>query len=118
MPLVHTDGGRFCFLVDTGATFNVLMKQTYDQARDIFGERGKHDYLIGMEGDPKEVFAADGALEIGGRLYPTSFGVLESTEAMDAVRILTGRRIDGALGVDFLRRYGLVMDFTEMSLRG
>ncbi len=42
--------------------------------------------------------------------------MLDSVKAMDTIRILTGTRIDGAPGVDFMRRYGIPADFASLSL--
>ena len=36
--------------------------------------------------------------------------------AMNDMRIITGQQIDGALGVEFLRAYGLAVDFASMTL--
>ncbi len=116
MPVIHTDNGRLCFLIDTGASYNVLLRDAYDRERAIFGERGDSNYLIGMEGQPRSIFIVEGILPIAGENRRLNFGVLDESQAMDMVRIITGQQIDGALGVEFLRAYGLAVDFASMTL--
>ena len=116
MPLVYTDDRRLCFLIDTGASHNVLLRDAYVRERDLFGKRGKSNYLIGMEGTPEDGFIGDGAITIGGQTLTTSFGVLDASRAMETVRIITGLTIDGALGADFLRSNALSVDFGSLSL--
>lgn len=117
MPLVYTDDRELCFLIDTGASFNVLMRTAYDRHRDIFQPVGKEDFLIGMDGDPARIFMAAGTISVGGEQYDGSFGVLGLTDAVQAVHAITGQRIDGALGVKFLADKNLLLDFSRLELR-
>lgn len=116
MPVVSTDDGRLNLLIDTGATYNVLLRSAYRRERDLFGELGSAQFLIGMEGEPRDVYIASGNISIGGETVVTTFGVLDEARAMDTLRILTGVRIDGALGVEFLKEKHLAIDFTSMSV--
>lgn len=52
-----------------------------------------------------------------GKEYKSEFGVMEGTDAMNNVKILTGMQIDGALGVEFLAQYGITIDFKTYKLR-
>lgn len=116
MPVIHTDDGRLCFLIDTGASYNVLLRGAYDRERSTFGAKGASDYLIGMEGQPRSIFIVEGVLPIAGADRRLNFGVLDESQAMDTLRIITGQQIDGALGVEFLKAYGLAVDFASMTL--
>jgi len=111
MPLVTTDDGKFCFLVDTGATFNVLLNHAYAVNKEHFTRSGRKDYLIGMDGDPQAIFLVHGTIPLGGKKYDIDFGVMEETEALRTVTILTGKEINGTLGVDFLLKNKLTIDF-------
>ena len=117
MPLVTTDDGALCFLIDTGASYNVLIKEAYEKSGSIFQRLGRNDYMIGMNGEPQKIFMVSGDITLGGEVYAGEYGVMEMTNAIETVIMLTGQRIDGALGVDFLTRYGIVLDFHNMQLR-
>ena len=117
MPLIYTDDGSLCFLIDTGASYNVLLREGYERVKDSFKTLGKDDFLLGMVGDPQKIFMVSGDICLDGVSYNTEFGVLESTDAMNNVRILTGLQIDGAIGVEFLSKFGLVLDFAHNELR-
>lgn len=117
MPLIYTDDGSLCFLIDTGASYNVLLREGYERVKESFSKLGKDDFLLGMVGDPQKIFMVNGDITLAGVSYNAEFGVLESTDAMNNVRILTGLQIDGALGVEFLSRYGLIIDFARNELR-
>lgn len=117
MPLIYTDDGSLCFLIDTGASYNVLLRGGYERVKESFSKLGKDDFLLGMVGDPQKIFMVNGDITLAGVSYNAEFGVLESTDAMNNVRILTGLQIDGALGVEFLSRYGLIIDFARNELR-
>ena len=116
MPLIYTDDGKLCFLIDTGASYNVLLREAYERYKSSFTKLGKDDFLLGMVGDPQKIFMVTGEISFGGVSYNGEFGVLEGTDAMNNVKILTGLQIDGAIGVEFLPKYGLVLDFARNEL--
>lgn len=117
MPLVTTDDGALCFLIDTGASYNVLIKEAYEKNRSCFRLMGHDDYMLGMNGEPQRIFMVAGDIALGGTVYSGEYGVMEMTNAIETVIMLTGQRIDGALGVDFLCRYGMSIDFRNMVFR-
>lgn len=117
MPLVTTDDNDLCFLIDTGASYSVLLNDAYKRLKPRFKSLDKQDFLLGMVGDPQKIFMVEGPIVIGGESYRGEFGVLEGTDVMNNVKILTGMQIDGALGVEFLSQYGLTLDFTNNELR-
>lgn len=117
MPVVFTDDGKYCFLIDTGATFNVLSRKTFDKDPDSFVRENVKKSLIGMEGSPHDVFIAKGMITLGGEDIMCSFGVLDDIYAIASLYALTGLRIDGALGIDFLVSNGFIVDFVSMELR-
>ena len=117
MPLVTTDDNDLCFLIDTGASYSVLLNDAYKRLKPRFKSLDKQDFLLGMVGDPQKIFMVEGPIVIGGESYRGEFGVLEGTDVMNNVKILTGMQIDGALGVEFLSQYGLTHDFTNNELR-
>lgn len=116
MPLVITDDNQLCFLVDTGASYSVLLREAYDRCKVKFTSLGKNDYLLGMIGDAQHIFMVNGTISLGGKEYTDEFGVLETSDAMRNVQILTGYRIDGALGISFLRKYGMNLNFHTMEM--
>lgn len=117
MPLVTTDDNDLCFLIDTGASYSVLLNDAYERLKPRFTSLDKQDFLLGMVGDPQKIFMVEGPIKIGGESYRGEFGVLEGTDVMNNVKILTGMQIDGALGVEFLSQYGLTLDFANNELR-
>lgn len=116
MPLVTTDDGRFCFLIDTGASFNVMLQDAFQRHSGLFTRLGRNDWLIGMNGEPQDIFLIKGSISLGGQQFQAEFGVMEQSEALRTVRVLTGKHIDGALGVDFFIRYNLILDFHTLEI--
>ena len=107
MPLVTTDDGSLCLLIDTGASYNVLIKEAFDSHPGLFKGIGHDDYMIGMDGDPQKIFMVNGDIALGGSTYSCDFCVMDLTTALQTVRILTGQRIDG-----------MTLDFRNYNLRG
>lgn len=116
LPIAVTDDGSLSFLIDTGASYNMLLHDAYEKHLTDFHPTGHTDYLIGVNGDPEKIFLVDGFVTFGGRRFTGQFGVLGITEAMHTVEVLTGKRIDGALGIEFLTRYGATLDFNTLRL--
>ena len=114
MPTITTDDGRLRFLIDTGATFNVLLQDAFDRCKPMFGKVGRDDMIIGMDGEPQKIFLVRGDICFDAHHFDAEFGVMEMTEALHTVRVLTGLRIDGALGVDFFLRHNLCIDFAHL----
>lgn len=53
MPLIYTDDGKLCFLIDTGASYNVLLREAYERYKSSFTKLGKDDFLLGMVETPR-----------------------------------------------------------------
>lgn len=116
MAIVTTDDKKFCFLVDTGASFNVLLKEAYSEDEEAFSRSGKSDYLLGVDGMPQHVFIVNGEISLGGHNFSTEFAVMNSTESLRSLMIISGQQFDGALSADFFMCNGLVIDFRECSI--
>lgn len=86
MPLVTTDDGSLCFLIDTGASYNVLIGDSYRNHMDDFRKEPGADYLLGMNGEPQRIFIASGEISLGGTEFKVKFGVMELTEALHTDR--------------------------------
>ena len=113
LPLIITSGKlkNLCFLIDTGATHNVLFSYVYEHFKDEFKTLDEKQNIMGIEGHYKETPTIEATFNFEGSEYTATFAVLEATEAIAQVQQETGVQIHGILSTDFLLDNKWIIDF-------
>lgn len=118
LPLIVTSNTpNLCFLIDTGATHNVIFSFVIKKLGDniiITGEGAKISGIAGSEYDTRTLFLH---LQIDDKEMPVEFQMIEAIEIVRKVQEETGIQIHGILGVPFLDEYNCIIDFTEQLLK-
>ena len=118
LPLIVTSGKlkNLCFLVDTGATHNVLFAYVFEHFKNEFKVLEEHQSTMGIEGNYKECPTIEATFNFEGTDYTSTFSVLDATEAIAQVQAETGVQIHGVLGIQFLVENKWIIDFDRLAI--
>ena len=116
LPLIVTSGKlkNLCFLIDTGATHNVLFTYVYEHFRSEFKLLSEKQNIMGIEGHCKETPIIEATFDFEGSEYTSTFSVFDATEAIARVQQETGVQIHGILSTDFLIQNKWIINFDKL----
>lgn len=116
LPLIITSGKlkNLCFLIDTGATHNILFNYVYEHFKDEFRLLGGKQNVMGIEGHYEETSIIEATFNFEGTDYTSTFSVLDATDAIMQVQEETGVQIHGVLGTQFLTENKWIVDFDKL----
>ena len=117
LPLIISENNNLCFLLDTGATHNVIFNYVYEHFKEEFKRLDKNQSIMGIEGSYQEAPIVEATFNFEGVDYTSSFSVLEASDAMQQVQKETGIQIHGILGVQFLLENKWILDFKNKIIK-
>ena len=120
LPLIVTSSKpTLCFLIDTGATHNVLSSFVYAELQHLFSvlELNNDTTLMGIDGSTKNVSQVRGTIAFEGKQSDVTFSVVDATEAISMVQNESGIQIHGILGMPFLIENKWILDFKKLQVR-
>ena len=116
LPLIISENNNLCFLLDTGATHNVIFNYVYEHFKKEFKRLDGNQSIMGIEGIYQETPIIEATFNFEGVDYTSSFSVLEASDAMQQVQKETGIQIHGILGVQFLLENKWILDFKKLTI--
>ena len=119
LPLIVTSGKlkNLCFLVDTGATHNVLFAYVFEHFKNEFKVLEEHQSTMGIEGNYKECPTIEATFTFEGNDYTSTFTVLDATNTVAQIQEETGVQIHGILSTDFLVKNKWILDFDKLTIK-
>ena len=117
LPLIVTSSKpHLCFLIDTGATHNIVFTYVYKDLSDIFTTTQETLSLMGIDGVSNEVNQVEAVIAFDDKDIKTSFSILDATRAVLQIQNEHGVQIHGILGIPFLTRNKWILDFNNISV--
>lgn len=118
LPLIVTSNKpALCFLIDTGATNNVIFSFAYEHLKSVFNTIGRHSRIMGVDGEAKETAQVEATLSFGNIHTTSVYSVLDSHKAVATIQNETGIQIHGILGIPFLTQNTCVLDFNKLTVK-
>lgn len=120
LPLIITSSKpTLCFLIDTGASHNMLFFFVYAELQHLFSalEPKNNTAIMGINGSTKKVGQVKGTLAFEGKQSEVKFSVMDATEAIYRVQKESGIQIHGILGIPFLVGNKWILDFSKLNIR-
>lgn len=118
LPLILTSGKlkNICFLIDTGATHNVLFDFVYEHLKDDVKLTNTNNQIMGIEGHYTETPIVEATFNFEGIICTSTFSVLNASDAILNIQNETGIQIHGVLGMQFLMENKCVLDFDKQQI--
>lgn len=118
LPLIVTSTKpSLCFLIDTGATNNVIFSFAYEHLKSVFNTIGRYSRIMGVDGETKETAQVEATLSFGNIHTTSIYSVLDSHKAVATIQNETGIQIHGILGIPFLTQNKWILDFNKLTIK-
>lgn len=118
MPLLNVKiaNMKLTFLIDTGATHNVIASFVYEQMRDAFVFLNDKNKIMGVEGNSKETPVVEAHVIIAETSMQTKFSVVNMNDTIIQLQDETGLQLHGFLGIPFLMDNKCILDFSNQEI--
>lgn len=118
MPLLNVKiaNMKLTFLIDTGATHNVIASFVYEQMRDVFVLLNDKNKIMGVEGNSKETPVVEAHVIIAETSMQTKFSVVNMNDTIIQLQDETGLQLHGFLGIPFLMDNKCILDFSNQEI--
>ncbi len=118
LPLIVTSSKPIlCFLIDTGATHNIVFSYVYEELSSYFSALSHKINMIGIEGKENNVPQVKTNLSFEDKETTVTFSVLDATNAVKQIQQESGIQIHGILGIPFLTQNKWVLDFNNLTVQ-
>ena len=118
MPLLNVKiaNMKLTFLIDTGATHNVIASFVYEQMRDAFVFLNDKNKIMGVEGNSKETPVVEAHVIIAETSMQTKFSVVNMNDTIIQLQDETGLQLHGLLGIPFLMDNNCILNFSNQEI--
>ena len=118
LPLIVTSSKpNLCFLIDTGATHNIVFSYVYEEISQYFSALQDISCLMGIEGSQQEVSQVEAIISFDNRESRVTFSVMDANAAILQIQKESGIQIHGILGIPFLTQNKWILDFNNLSVQ-
>lgn len=117
LPLIVTSSKpNLCFLIDTGATHNVIFTFVLESIKDSVSFVDSSNTIMGIEGNPTDVPQIEMCLDFQDNQSRSIFSVLAANNAISKIQNESGIQIHGILGIPFLVQNEWILDFKQQTI--
>jgi len=121
LPLIaiEMEGNNLCFLMDTGATLNLLDKRVYEHfSKDQMKEPKPVDTItnFGIDGIETKAPRVEQIFKFENGLFKTKFTIFDTSTAFNKVEEESGIQIHGILGNEFLLENEWILDYQKLAI--
>lgn len=118
LPLIVTSSKpNLCFLIDTGATHNIVFSYVYEEIPQYFSILQDISCIMGIEGTQQKVSQVEASISFDNRESRVTFSVMDANAAILQIQKESGIQIHGILGIPFLTQNKWILDFNNLSVQ-
>lgn len=117
LPLIVTSSKpNLCFLIDTGATHNVIFSFVLESIKDSVSFVDYSNTIMGIEGISTNVTQIEMRLDFQDNQSKSIFSILDANNAISKIQTESGIQIHGILGIPFLIQNEWILDFKRLTI--
>lgn len=118
LPLIVTSSKpNLCFLIDTGATHNIVFSYVYEGIPQYFSALQDTSCLMGIEGTQQRTNQVETTISFVDKESRVTFSVMDANAAILQIQKENGIQIHGILGIPFLTQNKWILDFNNLSVQ-
>lgn len=118
LPLIVTSSKpNLCFLIDTGATHNIVFSYVYEGIPQYFSALQDTSCLMGIEGTQQRTNQVETTISFVDKESRVTFSVMDANAAILQIQKESGIQIHGILGMPFLTQNKWILDFNNLSVQ-
>lgn len=107
---------NLCFMIDTGATENILFNFVYDLFKNSFKHIDNQGSVMSIDGTTYNTPLVQATFNFEDNAYTGSFLVLGVSDAIKSIEDESGVQIHGAIGIRFLVENEWIIDFEKCKI--
>lgn len=117
LPLVVSSSKpNLCFLVDTGASHNILFTFVVESSNIDYKSLGDNQSISGIEGTEHVTPQVEMSLSFDNKQVVSTFSILDATTVIRQIQNESGIQIHGILGIPFLMQNEWILDFKQLTI--
>lgn len=117
LPMIVTSSKpNLCFLIDTGATHNVIFSFVIESIKDSVSFVESSNTIMGIEGNPTDVPQIEMSLDFQDNQSTSTFSIIVADNAISKIQSESGIQIHGILGIPFLTQNEWILDFKQLTI--
>lgn len=118
MPLLNVkiNNIKLTFLIDSGATYNIVASFVYNQLKDNFTLIDEENKVMGVDGVYQETSVVETVIKIDDKKLQTRFNVVNMDETVIKIQEESGLQLHGFLGIPFLMDNKCIIDFKTQEI--
>lgn len=117
LPLIVTSSKpNLCFLIDTGATHNVIFSFVLESIKDSVSFVESSNTIMGIEGNPTDVPQIEISIDFQDNQSTSTFSIIVANNAISKIQSESGIQIHGILGIPFLTQNEWILDFKQLTI--
>lgn len=118
LPLIVTSSKpNLCFLIDTGATHNIVFSYVYEEIPQYFSALQDTSCLMGIEGTHQRTNQVEATISFDDKESRVTLSVMDANAAILQIQKESGVQIHGILGIPFLTQNKWILDFNNLSVQ-
>lgn len=118
LPLiVTTSKPNLCFLIDTGATHNIVFSYVYEEISQYFSALQDTSCLMGIEGIQQRTNQVEATISFDDKESKVTFSVMEANAAILKIQKESSIQIHGILGIPFLTQNKWILNFNNLTVQ-
>lgn len=118
LPLIVTSSKpNLCFIIDTGATHNIVFSYVYEGIPQYFSALQDTSCLMGIEGTQQRTNQAEAIISFDDKESRVTLSVMDANAAILQIQKESGIQIHGILGIPFLTQNKWILDFNNLSVQ-
>lgn len=118
LPLVVTSTlPHLCFLVDTGASNNIIFSYVLDADAIEYSKLDDSTSIMGIDGNPTSVPQIKISVSFDNKTATSIFSVLDANATIAHIQQDCGIQIHGILGIPFLVQNEWILDFKQLTIK-
>lgn len=118
LPLIVTSSKpNLCFLIDTGATHNIVFSYVYEEISQYFSALQDTSCLMGIEGIQQRTNQVEATISFDDKESKVTFSVMEANAAILKIQKESSIQIHGILGIPFLTQNKWILNFNNLTVQ-
>lgn len=117
LPIIVTSSKpHLNFLIDTGASHNVIFSFVYEGLPNYFKPLDFEKSMYGIEGNVVSNRQVKALIEFENTKAETTFSILDANEVVQRLQNENGFQLHGILGCEFLSQNNWIIDFRQSEI--
>lgn len=114
--IVSSSTPHLCFLVDTGASHNIIFSYVLQSLQLGQADVSNSQSIMGIDGSINQAHQIELSITFENETIKSTYSVLYASKAISLLQTESGIQIHGILGIPFLTQNEWILDFKHLTI--